>query len=100
MYYGVSQSTDMRCKNTIIKKFTSEIALKKWLSYGSGDFTYGDPEVVRNYHHTFKYGYKLNGRMDKKNPIFKDNGSPTYPRYESDNVASYLHEYGTRIDNE
>lgn len=98
MYYGVSQSTDMRCKNTIIKKFTSEKALKKWLSYGSGGYTYKDPEQAQNYHHTFKHGYELYGRMDKKNPIFKDKGSPTYPRYETDNIAYYLEEYGTRIE--
>lgn len=99
MYYGVSQSTDMRCKNTIIKKFTSINALKKWLSYGSGNYTYGDPDAARNYHHTFKYGYELSGRMDKKNSIFKDKGSPTYPRYEADNVAIYLSTYGKEITN-
>lgn len=100
MYYGVSQSTDMRCKNTIIKKFTSKKALQKWLSFGSGKYTYDDPELAQNYHHTFKYGYELTGRIDKNHQIFKDKGSPTYPRYESDNIAHYLATYGRQVNEE
>lgn len=97
MFYGISQSTDMRCKNTIVKKFTSERALKRWLGYGSGNYTYEDPEQARNYHHTFKYGYEFHGRVDKKDPIFKDFGSSTYPRTTNDNLASYIYQHGRKI---
>jgi len=98
MFYGVSQSTDQRCKNTIIKKFTTENALKKWLSNGSGEYTYKDPVSANNFHHTFKYGYELYGRIRKKDPIFQDHGSSFYPRTELDNIVYYLEKYGTRID--
>ena len=40
----------------------------------SGSFTYVDPKGARNYHHNFRYGYELSGRIDKKDPIFKDLG--------------------------
>ena len=93
MYYGVEQSTDMRNKQTQIKKFTSKRSLEKWMQ-NSGNFTHSDPVAARNYHHTYRYGYELIGRVNKKDPIFKDKGSSTYPRTNNDNLALYLYSYG------
>lgn len=98
MFYGFTQSTDMRYKNTHIKKFNSEKALKKWLSVGSGGYTYSDPDAARNYHHTFKYGFEHVGRIDYKHQIFMDHGTPTYPSTKNDQIARYLRNYGRSIE--
>lgn len=97
MYYGVEQSTDMRDKRTVIKKFSSKVSLIKWMR-NSGGYTYDDPEAARNYHHTFREGYELKGRVDKKDKIFNEHGSPTYPRNYNDNLAHYLYEYGLEVE--
>ena len=96
MFYGVEQSTDLRCPNTVIKRFSSINALRKWME-NSGGFTHSDPERMMNYHHTFRYGYELKGRIDRKDSIFKDTGSPTYPRNDAYNLSSYLWKYGTEV---
>lgn len=98
MFYGVKQSTDMRNKQTEVKKFKTETALKKWLSYGGGNFTYDDPEEARNYHHSFKSGYELNGRINKKDRIFQQKGSRDYPKSNNDKIASYLYVYGRSVE--
>lgn len=99
MFYGIEQSTDLRCRNTIIKKFSTKNALLKWMNLPntSGRFTYADPEGARNYHHSFRYGYDLKGRIDKKDPIFKDYGTSTYPKRVNDQIASYLYKYASEI---
>lgn len=97
MFYGVEQSTDLRDRKTIIKKFTSLVALNRWVLGKSGNFTYENPEDVQNYHRTFRYGYELDGRVDKKDSIFKDIGTSTYPRSLNDNIALYLYKYGKEI---
>lgn len=96
MYYGVEQSTDMRDKRTVIKKFSSKASLIKWMK-NSGGFTYDDPESARNYHRTFREGYKLDGRVNKKDKIFMESGTPTYPRNDKDNLATYLYKYGSEV---
>lgn len=94
MFYGIEASTDLRCKNTVIKKFSSKESLMKWLSSGGGDFTCSDPVAANNWHHTFRHGYELLGRIDKKDKIFSDTGTSTYPRNYNDNLAAYIHKYG------
>lgn len=96
MFYGIEQSTDMRCPRTVVKKFTSESSLKKWLT-NSGNFTYSDPDAARNHHRSFRYGYWLDGRINKKDEIFSYNGTTTYPRSEVDNLATYIRHYGLEI---
>ncbi len=96
MYYGVEQSTDLRCPNTIIKKFTSIVSLKKWM-INSGKFTHSNPELARNYHHNIRYGYKYFGRIDKRHEIFKDYGSRDYPQNDLDRLARYLYVFGKEI---
>jgi hypothetical protein len=88
----------MRCPDTKVKKFTSKTQLEKWMLV-SGDFTHTDPAAARNYHHTFRYGFEYSGRINKKDPIFKDRGSPTYPRNENDNLYSFLYQYGRKVEN-
>ena len=63
----------------------------------SGIYTYDNPEAERNWHHTFRYGYEYHGRIDKKDDIFKDSGTSTYPRSFNDNLSSYLYKYGHEI---
>ena len=96
MLYGIEQSTDMRCKRTVVKKFSSLSALKKWLE-NSGGYTYSYPDSANNWHHTFRSGYELIGRIDKKHKLFHDNGTPTYPRNEQDKLASYIQMFGTEV---
>jgi hypothetical protein len=96
MLYGVEKSTDLRNPDVKIKKFTSKKALKKWLE-NSGNYTYNDPEAARNYHRTFRYAYEFHGRMDKKHPIFKEVGTPTYPMSENLRIYYYLNEYGMEL---
>lgn len=96
MFYGVQQSTDMRCPRTEIKKFSTIKALKKWME-NSGGFTYGDPKEARNYHHNLRYGYELSGRINKKDPIFNDLGTRDYPQNDNDRMANYLYMYGEKI---
>ena len=91
MYYGVSQSTDLRDRRTKILKFKTVESLRKWLSTGSGEFTYKNPEESRNYHHTYKSGYFVQGRIDFKDKIFKSSGTPTYRVTKEDNIATYLY---------
>ena len=97
MYYGVEQSTDLRNQRTVIKKFTSIKSLYKWLDQCKNDYTYADPEGARNWHRTIREGYKLCGRINKKDTIFSDRGTSTYPRNENDNMATYIWKYGERV---
>jgi len=99
MYYGVEQSTDMRNKMTVIKKFRSKSALLKWME-NSGGFTYEDPEAARNYHHSFRSGYYLEGRANKKDDVFRSRGTRDYPLTKDDLLATYLRVYGKEIERE
>lgn len=99
MYYGIEQSTDLRCPNTVVKKFTSRKAAIAWKDAPgkSGRTTYGDPEGARNWHHTFRHVYELRGRVDRKSSVFKDRGTSTYPRNDADNMATYLYIAGNEV---
>lgn len=70
MIYGIEESTDLRNPRTVIKKFSSENAARKWAARGGG-FTYDDPEAARNYHHTFRRVYRMpmRWRMPSKSKI-------------------------------
>lgn len=96
MLYGIEQSTDMRCPRTVVKKFTSKKQLLEWMKT-SGNFTYADPEKARNWHRTFRYGYELHGRVDRKDSCFNNIGTSTYPRNGQDNFADYICKHGNRI---
>lgn len=99
MYYVISKSTDLRCLDTQIKKFTSIVAAKRYASIGQGKFTHKNPKEANNYHHTYNYVYELTGRINKKDKIFKDKGSPTYPKTYNDNLAEYIRTYGIELSN-
>lgn len=96
MIYGVEQSTDLRDRRTKIKKFTSLRSALKWAS-SSGGFTHDNPEEARNYHRTFRELYELNGKVNYKDKIFTNNGTPTYPCSKEDNLAMYLYAYAEEI---
>ena len=98
MFYGVEQSTDLRDRRTVVKKFSSESALRRWIGNGGGELTYADPDLARNWHHTFREGYELVGRIDRKNRIFSDVGTRDYPRCAADNMASYIARYGYPVE--
>ena len=97
MLYGIEQSTDMRCPRTVVKKFTSENALRKWIA-GGGGFTYADPEGARNHHRSFRSGHELSGRIDKNDKIFKSYGTRDYPKNDTDNLAFYIQKHGRELD--
>ena len=96
MFYGVEQSTDFRFPNTVIKKFKDYESLKKWLEVPS-KFTHENPELEENWHRTYRKGYHLNGRINKKDKIFTDKGSRMYPRSLNDNIDMYLYVYGVVV---
>ena len=89
MYYGVEQSTDLRCRMTVIKKFSSLKAALLW-SCHSGGYTYGDPESARNYHRTFRRVYMHIGRVNKRHSAFFERGTRDYPMDDADRMANYL----------
>lgn len=97
MYYGVEQSTDMRCPCTKVLKFrTSETALR-WRDQCIQRNTYDDPALAANYHQTFRRVYELEGRVGKKHNLFKDCGTMLYPRNSLDTTATYLFVYGKEV---
>jgi len=98
MFYGIEYSTDLRCKQTVVKKFRTENALKKWIDGCRKRSTYADQESARNWHHTFREGWELRGRIDFKHKMFQDYGTSTYPQTKSDNIHSYLFKYGRRVE--
>jgi len=102
MYYGIEQSTDLRCPNTVVKKFVSRFAALRWRDEPgkSGRLTYADPDGARNWHHTFRQVYEIHGRIDKKHPAFKNRGTSTYPRCDADNLASYIMAHGQEVTDE
>ena len=100
MFYGLEQSTDLRDRRTVVKKFSSESALRRWIGNGGGELTYADPDLARNWHHTFREGYELVGRIDRKNRIFSDVGTRDYQRCAADNMAAYIHKFGTHVRSE
>jgi hypothetical protein len=97
MFYGIEQSTDMRDKRTVIKKFNTKPALLKWLQHCVG-FTYDDPDAARNHHHSFRSGYELMGRIDKKDKVFTYHGTPTYPCTSKDQLVNYIQKYGQEVE--
>ena len=96
MFYGIEQSTDMRCHRTVVKKFSSKKALIAWMQ-GGGGFTYADPDAARNHHRSFRTGYEFTGRIDRKNYIFGQRGTSCYPRNDADNLAIYLSSFGDEV---
>lgn len=99
MLYVVTYSTDLRCKQTKIRKFTSKKRALEFAKSNSGDFTYDNPELEKNYHHTFSKVYDYPGRIDMK-WIKKEMGyaTSTYPCTENDAIHSYLYKYGLEIN--
>lgn len=97
MFYGVVQSTDMRCRGTKILKFSSRKGLVAWLNAGGGEFTHENPQEEQNYHHDLRYGYELNGWVNRKDAIFSNFGSPTYKKTENDQFVDYLQKYGKEV---
>lgn len=65
MFYGVEQSTDLNHRQTVIKKFSTESALRRWLSVGQGRYTFHGaadeslPPMMQNWHRTFRKGYRM-----------------------------------------
>ena len=97
MYYVISQSTDLRCPLTKIRKFTSLNAAVRFAGMGNGEYTYKNPEAARNWHHTFNEIWELKGRINRKDPIFQDRGTSCYPRNDDDNLASYIQKHGFEV---
>jgi len=51
----------------------------------------------QNYHHTFRYLYELFGRVDKRDSVFKSQGTSTYPKNDKDRMYSYLIKHGEEL---
>jgi len=97
MIYGIEQSTDLRCKQTVIKKFGSIKTAQKWAK-NSGGFTYRNPEAARNYHHTFRYLYEFFGRLPKKEvKVEMSYSTSTYPVTEADAKARIIMRHGKKV---
>ena len=93
MFYGVENSTDMRDRRYVIKKFSSESGLRKWVreTGKSGRMTHDNPEEA------FRQGYEMIGRVNKKDPIWKLQTARTYSMDDSQRMYNYLHVYGRAI---
>lgn len=98
MYYGIERSTDLRSPQTVVKKFTGIGSLMRWVNERRARRTYSDPEASKNWHHTFRYAYELKGRVDKSDPIFKDRGTPTYPKTAEDRLGDYIKHHGEELE--
>lgn len=104
MYFGVEQSTDSRCKNTIIVKFAKneKEKMKKWYnSEKNGRFTYTDPESAQNFHHTFRYIYEYDGYLIfSKTEIDKirKSATSTYPIDINDAKVDIIKEHCILLD--
>ncbi len=96
MYYGISQSTDLREPQTKVKKFTSKRAALKWAET-SGYLTHGEhADAMRNHHHTFRKVYDFKGRL----PKFKSQDRYHYGMYaknEETLKADYIEKHGDLV---
>ena len=98
MYFGVEQSTDSKCKNTVIIKFSEneKEKMKKWYnSEENGRFTYSVPIEAQNFHHTLRYIYEYDGYLTfnkKLIDIMKNKGTSMYPIEIEDAKAMIIHE--------
>ncbi len=101
MIYGIEQSTDMRCPQTVIAKFTSRRSAMRWLE--PARLTHGeDAETVQNFHHTLRTAYEMPVGFRLPSPkqlsvrAFK-NSSSAYPRNSRDIIASIVRAAGTKV---
>ena len=97
MFYGIEQSTDQRRPRTVVKKSSSQSAMMRWMA-GGGGYTYSDPDGAKNHHRSFRCGYELAGRIDRKDSVFSISGTRDYLRNDADNLAAYISRFGARID--
>lgn len=98
MYYVIKQSTDLRCRNTVIEKYRTIKAALQHCNIGNGEYAHADPEEARNYHHVLNRVYSYSGKIDqafiKKEMGY---GTSTYPVTRLDAIATFLYTYGTEI---
>jgi len=105
-YAVISRSTDLRCPNSkvrILRSKRNALAIKA--SGNSGDYTYEDPAIARNWHRTFINVYELPAgvRLPSVKALKKEAkkaSSPTYPRSWEDILADYIRRVGVKIKEE
>lgn len=100
MIYGIEHSTDMRSRRTQIRKFETLTAARRWVENQPKRFTHDNPYLEQNYHHTLRTLYEFEGRVDKKDPIFKQGDTMRHSVYRpsfNDMLAQYIHQYGREI---
>lgn len=97
MFYGVIQSTDMRCRNTKVIKFSGRKALITWINAG-GEFAHENPEEEQNCHRNIRYVYKLAGRVNRKDAVFSCFAGGVYAKTQEDRLADYLYKYGEAVE--
>lgn len=97
MFYGVIQSTDMRCRNAKVIKFSGRNALITWINAG-GEFTHENPEEAQNYHRNIRHGYKLSGRVNRKDAVFSCFAGGVYAKTQEERLVDYLNKYGEVVE--
>ena len=105
-YYGISQSTDMRCPHTKIFYLgygnRGKTRASEWIKSKVAHFTYDDPGAARNYHHTLYDVYEMPSgwRAPSEKKMIAEalrRSSTSYPRYKEDVFFDLIRKDGTRV---
>ena len=107
MFYGVEQTTDQRCPDTKIKKFTSLKQALKWRSNSGGYAWPGAarndiPGPLRNFHHRLREVYEMprGWRKPSSKQLNKEaweRSTSMYPRSSNEILASIFFRKGIEI---
>jgi hypothetical protein len=98
MIYGIEQTTDLRDRQTRIKKFTTKARALTWLSEGGKLAFPGDP---KNAHHRLRELWEVKGSKPSWKKAYKDYITncrhSTYRRYPEDFEAGAIRDHGIKI---
>ncbi len=65
MFYGIEQTTDLRYRETVIRRFRSESTLREWLGQSQGQYAWPGaaderlPASQQNWHRRLRTGYRM-----------------------------------------
>jgi hypothetical protein len=105
--YGVESTTDMRCPETVVKRFRSEPAARNWAEKGGGYAWPGAadnslPGPSRNFHHRLRELYRMPAgwRPPSQRELRQrahEDSTPSYPRNAADALAKAIWKKGERL---
>ena len=100
-YYGIEQSTDSRCPQTRVKRLSNRATAERYAAMGTR-LTYADPDVARNWHHTFYSAWAMPSGWRAPSPTClaaaaQRSSSRDYPRTSADVLALAIERDGERV---